>query len=179
MISNRSVAADAPFEVRASDRYVLAIGKWSRPESFFRLKWAIRAFGSKGMTRKRQGRTGCRVVWRSIGVVATFANFGSYPRGRSPCHPKVGRLQWVELRDPRWSTAEGLSPGDVWSQVTSVYPDADRNSDTPTDELYLRYAELEFCLGSQDSPCFDPTLIARRADDKVRALVAFTLAAGD
>ena len=110
-------AADLTIKVR--DRHISELGGFRTSGGHGTLGGAIRAWG-RPSSRTREGNVGCKVGWSSVGVKATFANFG----GGSGCSERLARLQTAKLRSKRWTTERGLHVGDPSAKLKQLHPEA-------------------------------------------------------
>jgi hypothetical protein len=114
-----SSASAADLVIKVRDRHISELGGFRTSGLHGTLREAIRAWGQPS-SRKRLGDTGCAINWSSVGVRATFANFG----GGSGCSERFAKLQRAKLRSKRWTTERGLHVGDPSPRLKQLHPEA-------------------------------------------------------
>jgi hypothetical protein len=114
-----SAASAADLTIKVRERHISELGGFRTSGLHGTLGEAIRAWG-RPSSSKREGNTGCQVGWSTVGVRATFANFG----GGSGCSERGARLQRAKLRSKRWTTERGLHVGDPSARLKQLHPEA-------------------------------------------------------
>jgi len=162
-------AADAAstLTIEAGERTITRIGSF-RPGADPTIAAAERAFGEASATR--DVGEGCRVDWRRLRLRMYFANFGSVPRDRGVCHPRVGKAQTFTVRGAHLRTWRGLRVGQRSSAVRRRHPAARFREGT----WWLRSAVSQVGTSSEYA-----VLRAVVAAGRVRSLGGWIGAAGE
>jgi hypothetical protein len=163
-VPSSAPAADLTIKVR--DRHISELGGLRTSGLHGTLREAIAAWG-RPSSRKRQGDTGCSVGWSSVGVRATFANFG----GGSGCSERGARLQRAKLRSKRWTTERGLHVGDPTARLKQLHSEA---------KFVVGYFMLYTAPDRFGASGLDlPIVLAQMKGGAVRQYLVEVLAAGD
>jgi hypothetical protein len=161
-----SAASAADLMIKVRERHISELGGFRTSGMHGTLGEAIRAWG-RPSSRKRVGNTGCRVGWSSVGVRATFANFG----GGSGCSERLARLQTAKLRSKRWTTERGLHVGDPSAKLKQLHPEA---------KFAASYFLLYTAPDRYGNTGLDlPVVAAQMKGGAVRQYLVEVLAAGD
>jgi len=116
LVAASSAAASASFLIRAD----VQIGPFYVKKDGT-LGGVVRAYGEPTAKRSDNSGSACTAAWPSIGLRATFANFG----GQDPCSNTGGLFTEATMRAPgNWRTAGGLRIGSSAYQLRKLYPAA-------------------------------------------------------
>lgn len=107
---------------------VTSVGDF-KPSGNLKLRKAIRAFGTPSSRKPvGDGRTACKVLWKTRGLQVTSTNFGRPPAGRTTCQGDHGFVQVIAVRGKaakgEWRTNRGLRVGSSLKRLKNLYPKA-------------------------------------------------------
>jgi hypothetical protein len=116
---------DAPLKIRWVGAQITTIGSLntastSRPPTIAR---AIAAFGRPSSTR-RTSRVSCTLVWRQLGLRATFVSLGSAYPTKATCVARLGVLETATVYRRGIETQGGLRVGDSVERLKELHPEA-------------------------------------------------------